>query len=77
MHEVAALRAKWKDKELEEALRVRHPLGELGVGTTGLDEGDPGRRIWPRFRWRDAEPPPASRALDRAAAAIAAERQYR
>lgn len=89
MHAVAGLQAKWKDRELEEALRVtqivagliaglshpgqhvfwiadqdnlfgndrqsrdisrllssfsshyvRHPLGELGIGTTALDEGD-------------------------------------
>jgi hypothetical protein len=89
MREAAQLRARWKDQELEEALRVthlvaclvgglsqpgqnvywisdedslfanpgrqhdvarllssfsshytRHPLGELGVGTTALDEGD-------------------------------------
>lgn len=89
MHEAAGLKARWKDRELEEALRiihvvaalvgglsqpnqnvywisdqdnifgnerqsqdvakllssltshyVRHPLGEVGIGTTALDEGD-------------------------------------
>jgi hypothetical protein len=89
MHEAASLQARWKDRELEEALRfthviaalvgglsqpnqqvcwvsdednmfgnerqsrdvarllsslsshyARHPLGELGIATTALDEGD-------------------------------------